>query len=39
MSRPPAEGAHGFFPGDDLSEMPSGGRQTEWLKVSPRGLR
>lgn len=33
MSRVPGEGL-GFFPGDDLSAMPSGGRQIEWLKVS-----
>jgi hypothetical protein len=33
VSRPPGEG-RGFFPGDDLSHMPSGGRQAEWLKVS-----
>ena len=33
MSAAPGEG-RGFFPGDDLSKMPSGGRQAEWLKVS-----
>ena len=32
MSGPPGEG-RGFFPGDDLSQMPSGGRQIEWLKL------
>jgi len=34
MTRPPAAGVRGFFPGDDLSEMPSGGRQIQWLKIS-----
>jgi hypothetical protein len=34
MTRPPAAGRHGFFPGDDLSEMPSGGQQIQWLKIS-----
>jgi len=33
MSRVPGEG-RGFFPGDDLSAMTSGGSQIEWLKVS-----
>jgi len=34
MTRPPVAGLRGFFPGDDLSEMPSGGRQLQWLKIS-----
>jgi hypothetical protein len=34
MTRPPDAGQRGFFPGDDLSEMPSGGRQIQWLKIS-----
>ena len=34
MTRLPAAGRRGFFPGDDLSEMPSGGRQIRWLKIS-----
>jgi len=34
MTSPPAAGRRGFFPGDDLSEMPSGGRQIQWLRIS-----
>ena len=34
MTRSPAAGWRGFFPGDDLPEMPSGGRQIQWLKIS-----
>jgi hypothetical protein len=34
MTRPTAAGRRGFFPGDDLSQMPSGGRQIQWLKIS-----
>ena len=34
MTRPPAAGRRGFFPGDDLSQMPSGGQQIQWLKIS-----
>jgi len=40
MTGPSAAGRRGFFPGDDLSEMPSGGRQIQWLKISRiRGYR
>ena len=34
MTRPPAAGRRGFFLGEDLPEMPSGGRQIQWLTIS-----
>ena len=40
MTGPSTAGRRGFFPGDDLSAMPSGGRQIQWLKISRiRGYR
>jgi len=40
MTGPGAAERRGFFPGDDLSAMPSGGPQIQWLKISRiRGYR